>query len=107
VGVRGPSADPSHAKTASWFCLCCGGPCLHMPSPSEWARNSSISWWRTMCKCNPHVFLPRQWLRRGDVARRGAVIGRSLTLWLSDRKLGPLTTAILMMTATLFVVLAI
>ena len=40
-------------------------------------------------------------------AHRGAVIGRSLPLWLSDLKFGPLNTMILMMTATLFVVLAI
>lgn len=78
-----------------------------MPSLLEWERSSSISWWHTMCKCNPHGFLPRQWLRRGGVVRRGAVIGRSLPLWLSDRKLGPLNTVILMMTATLLVVLAI
>ncbi|KAK1829870.1 putative transporter [Podospora conica] len=37
----------------------------------------------------------------------GAVIGRSLPLWLSDRKFGPLNTMILMMAATLLVVLAI
>lgn len=41
------------------------------------------------------------------MVRRGAVIGRSLPLWLSDRKLGPLNTVILTMTATLVVVLAI
>ena len=39
--------------------------------------------------------------------RSGAVVGRSLPLWLSDRKLGPLNTVILMMTATLLVVLGI
>ena len=48
-----------------------------------------------------------QWLRYEDVACRGAVIGRSLPLWLSDRKFGPLNTMILMLTATLFTVLAI
>ncbi|KAK0751592.1 major facilitator superfamily domain-containing protein [Schizothecium vesticola] len=58
------------------------------------------------------VFLARPLTRhmrsmRVDFFVLDAVIGRSLPLWLSDRKLGPLNTVILMMTATLFVVLVI